>query len=241
MRSRTLAAVIAALVLVGLALLVPAATSGPDDVLRGDGPGAPQPSPQPEDEVPPPESTPGQALTCEDLAETSEERGRCDSDPAWWRAAVGVLDVLAVLLLTGGAVLAALRLGRLAWEHRPRRPAAPVSVPDHGSPSGLEEAIATTVAEQQRGLAEGTPRNAIVACWHRFEDLARRAGVPPEPWETPAEFTERALADLGADPHALAWLAGLYREARFSEHPLTEADRASARAALEDVLGGMRT
>jgi hypothetical protein len=90
-------------------------------------------------------------------------------------------------------------------------------------------------AEQRRVLSVGEPRNAVVACWQRFEDQAATAGIERHPWETSAEFTLRVLDLADADGHAVAVLAGLYREARFSEHPVTEDDRAAALAALDSI------
>lgn len=92
-----------------------------------------------------------------------------------------------------------------------------------------------------RLLREGSPRNAVVQCWHRFELLAGRAGLPRRSWETSTEFTARVLRAAGADPEAVATLAGLYREARFSDHPLEEADRATAAQALAAIqVRGLR-
>ena len=57
--------------------------------------------------------------------------------------------------------------------------------------------------------------------------------MPPDRAETSAEFVVRALRGLDLDPAPIARLAALYREARFSEHPVGEEARGEARAALE--------
>ncbi|MET0524582.1 MAG: DUF4129 domain-containing protein [Nocardioides sp.] len=44
------------------------------------------------------------------------------------------------------------------------------------------------------------------------------------------------LDDLSADPAAVTELADLYRDARHSEHEITEDSRARARAALDRIL-----
>ena len=59
--------------------------------------------------------------------------------------------------------------------------------------------------------------------------------MPPRPSDTAAEFVQRTLRSLDLDPRAIASLASLYREARFSEHPVGEDARAAARAALETL------
>jgi len=54
----------------------------------------------------------------------------------------------------------------------------------------------------------------------------------------------RAMGSLGLDPPAIRVLASLYREARFSEHPMTESHRDRAGAALRvlaDQLDRRRT
>jgi hypothetical protein len=120
----------------------------------------------------------------------------------------------------------------------PRRPdaTAPTAGDAEDDPDDVEAAVADGLA----GLAEGSPRNAVVACWVRLEDVAEAQGLPRRPADTPAEFVGRALDAYPVDPEALARLADLYREARFSTHPLTEAHRAEARSCLERIAFGLR-
>jgi hypothetical protein len=51
----------------------------------------------------------------------------------------------------------------------------------------------------------------------------------------------RVLATHHVDPVAIARLAALYREARFSDHPMGEDARRAAIDALDDVHDGLRT
>jgi hypothetical protein len=88
-------------------------------------------------------------------------------------------------------------------------------------------------------LGEGSPRNAIVACWHQFEQHAAGAGIDRAPWETSSEFTLRVLDELSADPAAVTRLADLYRDARYSEHEITEESRDRASSALDDILDSL--
>jgi hypothetical protein len=90
-------------------------------------------------------------------------------------------------------------------------------------------------AEQRQVLLEGDPRNAVVACWHRFESGAAAAGLERHVWETSSEYTMRILDLVDAYEPAVSRLAALYREARFSEHDLTEADRQDALEALDTI------
>jgi len=95
-------------------------------------------------------------------------------------------------------------------------------------------------ADTQRGVLEqGSPRNGIVACWNEFERAAARVGHARAEWQTSSEFTLEILDLVGADGGAVARLAAHYREARFSDHELTEADRDEARADLAAILASL--
>jgi hypothetical protein len=89
--------------------------------------------------------------------------------------------------------------------------------------------------EQFELLMGGSPRNAIVACWDRFEEQAERARAARKPWETSSEFTLRLLEAVSADAAAVTRLEALYREARFSEHEIDETHRTDAVGALRAI------
>ena len=110
---------------------------------------------------------------------------------------------------------------------------------DPGEEDEEDEEIVRDADQQLALLREGSPRNGIVACWHRFEVQAEAVGIGREPWETSAEFTLRVLDLVSADEHAVAELAVLYREARFSDHDLGEPVRSSAVDALERIHRGL--
>jgi hypothetical protein len=102
-------------------------------------------------------------------------------------------------------------------------------------PAPLVDEMRRDAADQLDLLLGGEPRNAIVAAWDRFEEQAERVGVARKLWETSSEFTLRVLDAVSAAPPAVARLAALYREARFSEHEITERNRQSAAEALRDI------
>lgn len=108
-----------------------------------------------------------------------------------------------------------------------------------GEPARLVEAITSDAVEQDGLLREGDPRNAIVAAWLRFEVQGDAAGVGRKPWETSSEYALRILDLVSADSGAVNRLAGLYREARFSDHPITEDHRAEALDALVRIRRGL--
>jgi hypothetical protein len=110
-----------------------------------------------------------------------------------------------------------------------------------GSAAQVTEVMSQDAEEQRTLLAVGgEPRNAIVECWHRFEEQAVRAGVDRRPWQTTAEFVLGALDLVGADRGAVARLADLYREARFSDHPMTDRHRSEALEALDTIHSSLR-
>jgi Domain of unknown function (DUF4129) len=102
-------------------------------------------------------------------------------------------------------------------------------------PEPVAEEIREDADEQLALLLGGSPRNAIVACWDRFEEQAERAHVARRPWETSSEFTLRLLERVSADPAAVARLESLYHEARFSSHEIDETSREAAVEALHAI------
>jgi hypothetical protein len=102
-------------------------------------------------------------------------------------------------------------------------------------PAPLIEEMRRDADDQLELLLFGSPRNAIVATWDRFEEQAERVGAARKLWETPSEFTLRLLDAVLADASAVSRLSALYREARFSEHEITEHNRQSAVEALRDI------
>ncbi len=104
----------------------------------------------------------------------------------------------------------------------------------------VQAALAEAADEQRQELLTGTPRNAIVACWVRLEDVVERAGLPRDRAETSTEFTARVLSTYVVDRSAIDTLAALYREARFSSHELSEPHRQRAIAALDELHTQLR-
>lgn len=150
-------------------------------------------------------------------------------------AVVGALLALAVVLLRAVSN----RTGRS------RRSLA--EAPPRGydlQPELVAQRLADAAAEGLDELeAEGPVADVIIACWQRLRTAAAEAGVPPVASDTPAESIARvlragAVSDATARP--LATLAGLYREARFSEHEMSRGDVWVARQALQAILGQLR-
>ncbi len=98
------------------------------------------------------------------------------------------------------------------------------------------EPLAAALAAGARALhSDPDPRAAIIGCYAAMERSLADAGLPPRLADTPAEVLGRATASGLVRPAAPATLTGLFRQARYSSHPMAEADRAAAIGALAQV------
>ncbi len=206
-----------------LLLVTWAASIGPQEVVTDPG------NPPTNVSIPPTTAT-----STPDQGGTALPEGKGDRDVLFM-----VVTIVATLLAT--IVMLAVLLTVVRWlltrDWRRRREPEPdeVEFDPLDSPALLAEALAAGARAQRAALEEGEPRNAIVECWHRFERVAERAGVRRHPWETSSEFTLRLLDRVSADSTAVAVLAELYRDARYSAHDVTEDNRARAVEALDAV------
>lgn len=142
------------------------------------------------------------------------------------------------LLIVAVVALVLFMVIRDLWQRRPQR------LPDQAQAGGpldtLPEVLLEGAVARMEELETGTPTDAIVACWVRLEEEVAAAGMKQDRSRTSTEVVARVLGQYAVDADALAELAALYREARFSEHALTEADRARARDALTTVHVDLR-
>jgi hypothetical protein len=156
-------------------------------------------------------------------------------DLSWVGDLIGWTFVIAVLagLVWGLAWL---------WRHRWHRPPAPPELDVDALPDvrAVSAALGGDADTQLARLGEGEVRNGIVRCWLRLEEVIAQAGLPRDPAETSSEFTVRVLHALDLDPRAIGGLARLYREARFSEHPMDESARSAAQAMLAQLHADLR-
>jgi hypothetical protein len=161
----------------------------------------------------------------------------------WWVRVIlfGLLGVSCLLLLFAARGVIGLIAGPLL--HRRRRGSEDPRPGDVGwldDPGAVAEELRRGSDLREQLLRTGTPRNAIVACWDRFEEQAEAMSLAREAWETSSEFTVRLLGTLAADLRAVDRLAGLFCEARFSDHEITEQHRERAIQALRAVHGSLR-
>ena len=117
--------------------------------------------------------------------------------------------------------------------YRRRRAVPPPPEPDLEPDS---EPLVAALAAGARVLHEDPdPRTAIIGCYAAMERSLADAGSPPRMADTPAEVLSRATASGLVRSAPATTLTGLFRRARYSSHPMTEADRAAAIDALAQV------
>lgn len=143
------------------------------------------------------------------------------------------LIVLSLLVLGLVALLVRFLLSR-DWQQEPGP-----DEPDDGDVVDLVLA-ATSPGARRVALAEGDPRNAVVACWVALEDAVQQSGMARRPSETAAELAARVLRTWRVPEGTVLELLDLYREARFSRHPVTAAQRDRALSALTEVHDHLR-
>jgi hypothetical protein len=138
--------------------------------------------------------------------------------------------------------LIAAALGWLAWRLttagrpsgrrlRGKRATGPPDV----APSPVPEALHAGIDAGLQSLERGRVTDAVIRCWVRVEAAAEAAGFELRASETSTEFVDRVLRSYGVGEPALRRLSALYREARFSDHPMSEQDRHEARTCLQEI------
>ena len=176
----------------------------------------------------------------DDRAAEASESAQDDDEP--WLPWVPPLDLLVLVPSALVLGLALLVLSRLRLVRRRRQltrragPRASLAAGDELPIDEDEPGLTDALDEGTRTIGEGSPRNAIVAAWVRLEQAVEGERFPHRPEETPSELVERALSSYLLDGDAIHRLAALYREARFSKHPVTEEHRREASECLTRLL-----
>jgi len=135
--------------------------------------------------------------------------------------------VLVLLVLTVVALLLRALIARV------RRDLA--TPKDEATADVVPDVLLRGVREGERRLGRGTSSEAVINAWLALEEMAVATGLPDDAARTPAELVEAVLERYAVQPAAVGRLAELYREARFSEHLVTEDQREEARTALAAV------
>lgn len=98
-----------------------------------------------------------------------------------------------------------------------------------------ESALGAAVLAGRNAL-EGEARAAIIACYAAMEESLTQAGVPRLASDSPADLLARATQRGVVDGPAPRLLAKLFREARFSTHPMNAQHLDQARDALDAIV-----
>lgn len=147
-------------------------------------------------------------------------------------------EVLLALLLGAFALLAfspaAVRLARTAVDPAEVVDASPAEL---RRPQRMEDGLADVLRSM---LADPDPRTAVIGAYARLLVALDEAGMPRRPQEGPHEHLWRALGPLGVRRAPVHRLAELFVRARFAPHPVTDAHRRAAIAALADAVADLR-
>lgn len=123
---------------------------------------------------------------------------------------------------------------RLTWRRRQR------GTDGFDVLADIAASVTADADAQRRALERGEPRNAIVECWLRLESLIVDAGIMRRESDTSEELVTRVLERASVDASSIIDLSSLYREARFSTHPMGEDARSDAIVALDAVHAALR-
>lgn len=150
---------------------------------------------------------------------------------------VSAIELLMKLVLVVVVVIVLVAIARAVLDRWRSRE----SVEDQVSPADIvPDVLLDAAVEGERQLSRGTPGNAVIAAWVALEEAVRQAGVRDDDSRTSAELVTAVLRSHRVDRAPLDTLAALYREARFSTHPIGEDQRSTARAALVQVQTDLR-
>lgn len=230
-RRTVITAIVSVAALAVAAVLVWAATTGPVGVV-GELPRSQPGTVQLDDN----NDKPAREKEPADDSDANEPGDTLGSPDVHWLA-----DLFTFLLLLGAVWVAVLALRQLMAQLVRDDPEQEPDV-DVGVTADAESAREAMTRDRERheeALAAADIRNGIVACWVLLEEAAAEAGFPRRPSETPTEFVVHVLHSLDVDPRPVAELAGLYHEARFSSHRLSDSSRARAEAALAGIHSGL--
>lgn len=152
-----------------------------------------------------------------------------------WPDVLLVLPLLLGLLLAGAVARARLMISA----QDDTRDEDVVSASRRATAESLERAAELGLAEVADTGAD--PRAAIIACYLAMERGLREApDAAPRESDTPSEVLARAVRHGALHRESATALVGLFEEARFSGHEMTERQRDTAAALLRSVLADLR-
>ncbi|MFJ6564710.1 DUF4129 domain-containing protein [Streptomyces sp. NPDC091412] len=148
-----------------------------------------------------------------------------------------ILLGLGIALPVVVVVIAGLHLWR--YLTRPPAPEAPAT---YATLDDEQERLAQAVDSGRRALLDGTDaRAAVIAGYAAMEESLADSGVARRASDSPKDLLERAVAGGLPAGAAAAELSALFREARYSTHPMDGGHRERAAAALAEIADGLRS
>jgi hypothetical protein len=142
-----------------------------------------------------------------------------------------ILIGIAVALLVAVVIAAGAFLWRYFVRSAPQEPQEPYDAADDE-----RELLAQAVDSGRRALlASDDPRAAVIACYAAMEESLAASGVVRHASDSPQDLLERAVASGLPAAEAAAELTALFREARYSRHPMDSGHRDRAAAALSEI------
>lgn len=174
--------------------------------------------------------------------DTARQGGTPLALPSKAASKVGTLKLpLGLILLIIGCVLAALIVLGLVLLYLRTRRLKKIQFSIEGAPPPPigdepdDEAALGAAVLAGRGALEGEARAAIIACYAAMENSLAEAGVTRLESDSPADLLKRATERGAVSGPAPRLLAALFREARFSTHPLGARHVDQARGALDEI------
>ena len=150
-----------------------------------------------------------------------------------------VLGWATIAVLVAGAAFCVFLMVR-AWLAGREDRTPPVGDASDLDLEALAVAVSGDASQRLERLSAGSPAEGIIAAWTHLEATLYEAGLPLPPARTSTEVSVDVLRRFSVDETTLRTLADLYREARWSRHPLTEDDRRRAAAAYGALDAALR-
>jgi hypothetical protein len=145
-----------------------------------------------------------------------------------------ILAILGVIVAILVAVIVIALIMRLRAATKDQQGITGAPPPALAEDAEDESALGAAVLAGRSAL-EGEARAAIIACYAAMEDSLTNAGVPRLESDSPADLLARATERGVVDGPAPRVLARLFREARFSTHPMDAGHLEQAREALDAI------
>jgi hypothetical protein len=163
---------------------------------------------------------------------TTAPGGGAPADPS----AAPASDTASWLLTTAGVLALVGILAAVAVPAALRRRAAREAEQEEARAVAVSRILDESIDDL---WSEPDPRRAVIAAYARMERGLSARGHGRRPFEAPAEYLRRVLADLGADREAAGRLTALFERAKFSRQEVGAEERAAAIRSLADIRGGV--